>query len=84
MFISQQQPIGFSKRERLLTEPLLLHQKVTHWWTVTGDSMLITIQDILNHSVSFLFQPLFLNNSQTYLRVLSAHRPCQELNMETI
>ena len=55
MFISQQQPIGFSKRERLLTEPLLLHQKVTHWWTVTGDSMLITIQDRLNqsHRISF-------------------------------
>ena len=55
MFISQQQPIGFSKRERLLTEPLLLHQKVTHWWTVTGYSMLITIQDRLNqsHRISF-------------------------------
>ena len=55
MFISQQQPIGFSKRERLLTEPLLLHQKVTHWCTVTGDSMLITIQDRLNqsHRISF-------------------------------
>ena len=55
MFISQQQRIEYSKQERLLTEPLLLHQKVTHWCTVTGDSMLITIQDTLNqsHRISF-------------------------------
>ena len=32
------------------------------------------------HSSSFLFQPIFLNWSKPHFRVLSAHRPSQELN----
>ena len=44
-----------------------------HAWTGQGQ--------IKFHSVSFLFQPIFMNFSQTYLWVLSAHRPCQELSI---
>ena len=33
------------------------------------------------HSSSFLFQPIFLNWSTPHFRVLSAHRPFQELKI---
>ena len=51
-----------------------------YWWGQSFPPLVISFF----HSVSFPFSTYISELSQAYLRVLSAHRPCQELNMETI